>query len=191
MKIKKFICLIFLLFLFSPLISSLEDQNLPEKYKNSILIALEKYPELKNDSIEFVEKKINKKPCGFSRPKLNFIFIPENKHQYKILLNSRCSQKGELFENYSEQEKIGLIGHELAHIIDYKNKTDIQLISMGIKYQISKNYKKELERQIDREVIKHGLRQELYQHRKTIYDNKEEWEYRKEIYYTPEEILIQ
>ncbi len=190
MKIKRLLFLILLLVLIFPLIQGLESKELPEKYKASILITLEKYPELENDSIEFIEKRLNKKVCGFSRPKLNFIFLPRDKHQYKISINKRCTKEGMVLENFSEQGQIGLIGHELSHIIDYKNKTDWQLTLTGIKYKINKDYKKELERETDRETIKHGLEGELYQYRKTIYEDKKYWEDKKGIYYTPEEILM-
>ncbi len=52
---------------------------------------------------------------------------------------------------------IGWIGHELGHIMDYRERSGLNMLWFGIKYLTSKNYIREAERVADTYAVNHGL----------------------------------
>jgi len=207
-KNKLLFLLLFIIFLTSQISASLaplneinktfllenygKNKEISEQYELSILVALSKYPELSNTSILFKEKSLS--TTMVARPKLNFIFLPKKKHEYNIISNNKETKKGGLLlQNFSFEGQVGIIGHELGHIVDYKEKNDLQIIFTGIGYVLSKSYKIMLENKVDKITIKHGLGQELYISQFFIWNNpniSEKYKKKKEkFYYSPEEIL--
>lgn len=166
--------------------------NIESKYESSILKAFEKYPDLKEDKIFFAEKKLHKLTMAV-RPKINFLFLPKEKHQYKIFINNKHGKDDLILDVFSYEEQVGIIGHELAHIVDYKERNDRKLIIMGAKYLFSKKYLKKLENKIDEITINHGLGRELYKSRvksfELISKNPKYWKNKEGLYYSPDEIL--
>ena len=149
-----------LILLILPTILAVSNNSIiPEKYSNEISYTLQFYPELENTTIIFKEKEI--KHTMESRPRLNFIFLPEQKHIYQIIMNNGTTEKnGILIENLNSTQKIGVIAHELAHIIDYKTKTDFGIIFLGIGYLFTDSRTK-TEHRIDEITINHSLGEEL------------------------------
>jgi hypothetical protein len=101
------------------------------------------------DSTKVILKKTNI-PCqGQAQPLLRTIFKKPKKRTYVIKVQD-CNHKNPLcFSVLPDSAKIGLIGHELAHIIDYKTKNFFQITATGVKYSLSKKYKTKLEYQTD------------------------------------------
>ncbi|MDD2196318.1 MAG: hypothetical protein PHW91_03960 [Bacteroidales bacterium] len=86
--------------------------------------------------------------------------------RYIILINSRQNKlKAPLLRDIPFEARVGIIGHELAHIVDYNRKSFIQIIGNGIAYITSNKFKRNLEHKIDRIAINKGLGEGLYQFR--------------------------
>jgi hypothetical protein len=88
--------------------------------------------------------------------------------------------------------QIGVIGHELGHIIDYEKRTKSGIFARGIDY-LSHKRKKAFEYKIDSITIEKGLGWQLYEWAQySMIDNKistEEYKkYKRETYMQPEMI---
>jgi len=186
-----------------------KNKEIPESYEKPILLALSKYPELNETKIKFKEKSlstsINIKPkitfvlkeepisiTMAARPSGNFILKKKSKIQYNIIINDEYLWK----ENASELNlgiQIGALGHELGHIVDYLSMSKLQIFAFGLKYKFSEKFRSRIEKETDEEAINRGLGRELYNFTFFIYNDKsasEEYlEYKRRIYYSPEEIL--
>ncbi|MEG1909588.1 MAG: hypothetical protein RR190_01300, partial [Bacteroidales bacterium] len=91
--------------------------------------------------------------------------------------------------------QVGVIGHELAHIVDYENLRSKDIIHIGLRYG-NKNFKKEYERRIDSLTITHGLGPQLYDWAQYILSDcthcsKKYKKYKQTFYMQPQEIKQQ
>ncbi len=134
--------------------------EIPEKFKLPVLIALSPYEEIKNCKLQFREKKI-----AFSmtaKPKIFSLFRKKSKRIYCISINSDSLAANAPFpEKLPLNAQIGLISHELAHIVDYNSKSSLSIIWDAITYFFPKKRKK-YERATDFCAIEHGFAWQLY-----------------------------
>lgn len=160
----------------------------PESYESQFLLALKHYPELKDVTIMLKFSK--EKTTMACRPNIRSLF--RKKRIYHVYINDKSPFKGILLEDVPFNAQIGVIGHELAHIVDYENKNLFQIIGTGIGYLFG-GYKKRLEHRIDLMTIDHGLGWQLHDWAKfAMYDSKATPKYKlykKKIYMGPEKIL--
>ena len=157
MKLLLFISLIFG-FSLSQTQKTAEPATLPLKYKKQTSIALAHYPELAGVEINFIQKDI--KTTMACQPDISKILLT-GKRVYNIIIDTDKNGEGIALSEAPFDAQIGVIGHELAHIIDYESKTTSELIQTGIGYLFT-DYKRELEHNIDAITIQHGLGTYLY-----------------------------
>ena len=142
----------------------LNNKEVHGDFEHSILAALMYYPTLNDTRIAFKERKIATTMAA--RPKVSSIFKKAEDRKYIILINARQNRlKAPLLSNVPFEARVGVIGHELAHIVDYKRKSFIRIIGNGIAYVVSNSFKRNLEHKIDRIAINKGLGEGLYQFR--------------------------
>ena len=166
---KTYLFMVILAFLFIP---SAYSQNMKQKdslkFNNKIVpeviwreayVALAHYPELKDTPIEFQFKKNIKKSFMRAQPKLGDFFKRKGKRAYKIMISERFNIEDEEFDvtNVPSDVLIGWIGHELGHIMDYKNRSAVNMIWFGARYITSKRYIREAERAADTYAVNHGM----------------------------------
>ena len=160
------------------------------KYKLQCLIALSFYPELKSVNIDFTFKNIN--TTMQCQPVLSTLL--KNDRSYIIHINNKTSFNGLLIDDIPFNAQIGLIGHELAHVIDYEKGNKNHIISRGFDY-LSENTKKKFEYFIDSLTINHGLGWQLYDWSNYSLNNNKSSEkyksFKRKIYMTPAIILEQ
>jgi hypothetical protein len=126
--------------------------------KSAALIALSRFPELKNTRIEFLFKNI--KTTMETRPKINLkAFTKHRTYQVFINLNQGKNRALDL-DSLSETIKIGWIAHELGHIVDYENRTAFSILAMGFYYVTVPSFKKNVENSVDIIAIRHGFGRE-------------------------------
>lgn len=118
------------------------------------LIALSYYPELKNVPITFEYSDI--KTTMEVRPEFLSALKSHNRRYIIFIDNNVQHNQGVLLSEVSFNAQIGVIGHELAHIMDYQQRSVTSLLGLGIDYLIKKNHAK-YERSIDEYAIKRGL----------------------------------
>jgi hypothetical protein len=157
-------------------------------YEFPALVALTYYPALDSTIIEIKNKKIN--TLGRVRPKAGFLFRKQENRPYIIIINKTPEDKlGFGFSEMPLSAQIGLFGHEFAHITDYSDKKNIQMILFGIKYLLMK---RKIERYTDITAIEHGMGQQLYDLNMFIRNHpstdKKYLRFKENNYLSPEEI---
>lgn len=135
------------------------NKNFVDKVELPALIALSFFPELKQTQISFEYKSI--KTTMATRPHIGKSLVKNR--SYVIYINSNAKERGAVsFNELGLQEQIGIIAHELSHIVDYEKRNNFSLIQCGIYYSVFKHYHRNLERETDMLVIKKGLAHQLY-----------------------------
>ncbi len=133
-------------------------KNLLKEYETPSLIALSYYPELINEHIEFKFSSIN----STARTTVTFgsVFKKIDK-QYIIYINNDIERTGLLLNQAPFNAQVALIGHELAHVLDFKSRGFFDLAWWGAGYLFVKQRTK-IEMLADKTTIKHGLGWQLY-----------------------------
>ncbi|MCX6823959.1 MAG: hypothetical protein NT085_02435 [candidate division SR1 bacterium] len=134
---------------------------LPE-FIDVIIITLQYFPELKDINIQFVQKKW----FHFTLASLidwKTLFGPRTKRKYTIVINTKIPVEFDhvLFGKLSKNLQIGMLGHELAHVVDYQQRNFLQIVKILILYTIP-SLKQKFERSIDIIAIKHGMGKYLH-----------------------------
>jgi hypothetical protein len=133
------------------------NKTLAPKFKEVITKALEFFPELKDIHIRFIEKKW----FHFTVASLinwKSLFGPRAKRSYTIVINTEVPEEFDhgLFSKLPENLQIGMLGHELAHVVDYQKRNIFEIVKILIFYLIPSR-KQKFERSIDTIAIKHGM----------------------------------
>lgn len=162
------------------------NKRLLDEYSDILIVALSYYPELKGTRIIF--EYSNEKTTMACRPsKLIFPRI------YRVLINKSKSFDGIPFDSIPYNAAVGIVGHELAHIVDYERLNLFGLIDRLLLYANKPHGKPYFEKSIDLLTINRGLGWQLYDWAKyAMYDNRiatEEYkQFKRKTYLTPDEI---
>ncbi len=139
----------------------LRNKTLPFDYEHSILAALMYYPNLEDTRINFKKRSLTTTMAAL--PTVGSIFRRSENRRYSILINqTKNKRKAPLLRDIPFEARVGVIGHELAHIVDYNRKSGVRLVGNGIAYSVSNSFKRNLENKIDRITINKGLGEGLY-----------------------------
>ncbi|HOW27290.1 MAG TPA: TerC/Alx family metal homeostasis membrane protein [Elusimicrobiota bacterium] len=142
------------------------NKTIPKEYELPILIALSHYPELADMQIDFELRKDTPLNTSLvSRPRTFSSFLPGERRRYHIIINDisrREDSVAPLLREASFNAQVGVLGHELAHIVDYRAKGLLQIIGTGLSYLFSAGYKRSLEKKIDLLTVSHGLGWQLH-----------------------------
>lgn len=136
------------------------DKKIPKEIRLQILTALSFYPELSATNVHFRFRK-RKSPLT-SRPRFFSVFKKPKNRSYVITLSTRTNKKFTpiLFNNLPYNSQIGVIGHELAHITEYKTMNTGKLLGL-IFNMLNPKYVDKFEYNTDFIAINHGLAHQL------------------------------
>lgn len=177
-------------------IQSIPTHIIPRKIEREVLIALSYYPELSNTNIHFKFKDNIKKSTMQARPTWDSLFKSKNNRKYVILISEKFKISNEelLTINVPSDVLIGWIGHELGHIMDYRERSRLGLIFFGIKYLFSSSYIKEAETAADTYAVINGMGEYILKTKNFILkkaDIPQSYKERiKKYYLSPEEIMV-
>jgi len=132
----------------------------PPRYEEQILIALSYYPELKNVPIHF---RIKEKHTPLStRSSWSGLLKEPQKRDYVITISSNTEQmlRPILFQNLSFNAQIGVIGHELGHVIEFESMATLNIMEHAAQ-NVSSKYIDHFEFKTDSICIAHGLGYQL------------------------------
>lgn len=183
-------------FIYMTLISLNAQHKAPESIKEEAITALSHYPELTETPVTFKFKKNIKKSTMRAQPVFWSLFKGRRKRKYVVLISERVkiSDSVYLTKDIPKNIMVGWLGHELGHIMDYKNRSSLNLIWFGIKYTLSGAYLKEAERAADTYAVSHGMAEYILETKSFILDNAEiEEKYKnriKKYYLSPKEIMM-
>jgi hypothetical protein len=137
-----------------------KNKQYPAQYERQILIALSYYPELKNTPIIFRTRIMH--TIGFTRATWTGVFEPREKRHFVIAISegTEPALTPLLFKNLSFNAQVGVIGHELGHVVEFSNMTTLQIIAHAIK-NVSAKYIDRFEYGTDSICIAHGLGYQL------------------------------
>lgn len=168
---------------------------IPNSIKDNVEIALSHYPELKDAEIEFRFKSNIKKSTMQARPTFGSFFRSKKNRSYVILISEKfkIADKEFLTKHIPDDIFIGWIGHELGHIMDYQNRSKLNLIWFGFKYVFSANHIVEAERAADTFAVSHGMASYILKTKDFILNNADVTQSYKDriqkYYLSPEEIM--
>src|SRR5215203_302634 len=142
-------------------------KEIPQQYEKAILTALSYFPELKEVHIVFRIKKAYT-PLT-TKPDFAGVFQKKDHRTYIIRISNETidTLKPLLFQNLTFEQQVGVIGHELSHVVDFNSKNFPQTIGVGINH-ISKRYLDKMEFNTDRICIEHGLGKYLLAYSKHV-----------------------
>ena len=168
-----------------------KNKTIPKEFEVQTFIALSYYPELKDSHIEFIRTNI--KTTMACRPTTRSLIRRYNR-EYTITIDNDDEREGVILDDVPFNAQIGVIGHELAHIIDYENKGTGGIAKLGVNYATG-NYPPEFEKSIDKLTIQRGLGWQLFDWADFVLNkskaSKEYKEFKRKSYLTPEEIKKQ
>lgn len=187
--------LYFYISMISPQIINLENKIIPESIKKEVLEALAFYPELYDSPIEFKFKDQIKKSTMQAQPKFSSFFKSRKNRSYIILISRSIQIEDEAFtiDDIPSDVKVGWIGHELGHVMDYRERTNFGMIIYGMKYLFSSKAIKRIERTADAYAISHGMGDYILRTKDFILENShisEKYKARiRKLYISPEEVM--
>jgi hypothetical protein len=169
-----------------------QNKIIPNDVELAALVALSKYPELKDTKIEFIYRK--QKEIMVMKPKSFITFRPKSERIYRIYMTSNEDPcRGITINEIPFDALVGVFGHELAHVLDFKDQSSYTNLVSGWKYSISEKYRAKVERSTDIVTIDHDLGYQLYQIREVLdgcdFLPKKETGKELKAYLTREEIL--
>lgn len=162
----------------------------PKEIQSNFYTAIGYYPELKKVNIKVRYGHI--KTTMQCRPRWDFLFHKKKNRSYVIYIdNTTKHANGVLYNNLPLNAQIGVIGHELAHIIDYQTMNNMQIIRFGINY-LKAPKKKEIENRTDLIAIHRGLGHQIKDFSKYVFEDSnapfEYVNYKMKYYFQPNQI---
>jgi hypothetical protein len=169
---------------------------IPDVIESEARIALSHYPELANTPIEFKFKKHIKKSTMQAQPRFSSVFKSKKNRSYKILISERIKIADTVFytKDMPSEIMIGWLGHELGHVMDFEQRSGLNLIGFGISYLASKKYIRGAERRADSYAVTHGMEMYILATKEFILKKagltQKYVDRIKNFYLSPEEIMI-
>ncbi|MCX6231520.1 MAG: hypothetical protein NTZ33_08245 [Bacteroidetes bacterium] len=125
----------------------------------AFILARSAYPELNDVVIKLKFRRLHKSTME-SYPSVS-LFKSKHKRIYNIYINKNIKRNGISYKDLSFSMLIGWYSHEIAHILDYKDRTNIGMLFYGLRYITFNNYKRKAEYIADSTAIHHCLGCEL------------------------------
>ena len=175
--------------------NSMTNKIIPEVIRFQAYQALSYFPELRDVPITFKFKKKIKKSTMQAQPKFSGIFKRSGKRSYVILISETIQIEDESFHilDLEDDIMIGWLGHELGHIMDYRERSGIGMLIFGFRYLYSKSYLREAERTADAFAIQKGMGEYIIATKNFILNHSDISEVYKDrirrLYLSPEEIM--
>ena len=121
---------------------------------------------------------------------LEFRNLKGSMQSKKVISNYVISIDSKKYMDAKDNEIIGALVHELAHLETYKKKNFFEMIWFGAHYLFSRKFSKEVDRNADNVVLERGYGNELLANRLFLekIDSKKELHRLRENYLTLEEI---
>lgn len=163
---------------------------LPE-FETEIISTLSYYPELDSTRIVFKTAKI--KASLNARPTIgSLLFRRRANRKYVIRIKPNTSDSVATLDQVGFNGAVGVLGHELNHIIDYSNRGFFGIFARLFNYT-NKKGKRRYEGEIDRMTVEKGLGWQLYDWEDYVLNKsnaKAKYKaYKRAVYFSPEELI--
>jgi len=166
------------------------NKKVPKEVLSNFYTAIGYYPELQHVNIKV--RYGNIKTTMQCRPRWDFLFHKKTNRSYVMYIGNKIKNgNGILYRDLPLNAQIGVIGHELAHIIDYQRMNNLQLCGFGFDYLTEKK-KREIENRIDLIAIHRGLGYQIKDFSKYVFEESgasfEYLRYKMKFYFRPNQI---
>jgi hypothetical protein len=137
-----------------------KNKEYPQLYEQQILIALSYYPELRDTPIHFRIKERHT-PLN-TRSSWSGLLKTEQRRDYVITISDATEQMLTpiLFQHLPFNAQIGVIGHELGHVIEFSLMATLKIMGHAAS-NVSSKYVDHFEFKTDSICIAHGLGYQL------------------------------
>lgn len=168
---------------------------IPPSIDKETRVALSYFPELIDTPIKFQFKDNIKKSTMQAQPVWSSFFKSRKNREYIILISRKVQIEDESFKitDIPSDVLIGWLGHELGHIIDYRDRSSFGMLIFGLKYLYSHGHIQEVERAADTYAVAHGMGDYILKTKDFILNHaKISPRYKeriKRLYLSPEEIM--
>lgn len=138
-----------------------KNKVLPAGYELPALRALSHYPELREVPVAFVYRK---NPVAHSsRPHNGSLLRGKKRRKYLVIISTDLKPELEpgMLKHLSYNAQIGVLGHELAHTVDYLDRGFGNIVGLGLRYATSKKVVQQWENFTDSTAIRHNLGYQL------------------------------
>ena len=173
-----------------------QNKIIPKEISKEAKIALSYYPELSKIKIEFRFKEKIRKSFMQAQPKFTNLFHGKDNRSYYVFISSKVRIEDEEFtvDDIPSDVLIGWLGHELGHIVDYRERSAFGLIFFGLRYVTSENHIINEEKMADTYAVEHGMGDYILKTKNFILNHSklsESYKNRiKRLYLSPEEIVV-
>lgn len=134
-------------------------ENVPDEINDVFYYTLSFFPELKTTPIEFYFQAVG--TTVQVRPAVWSLLHPRDRRTYQVFINSARNFDGVFFNDVPPKGQIGILAHELAHILDYRNKNFFQIIGTGLRFASNKA-RASYEQSVDLLTIHKGFGEHIY-----------------------------
>ncbi|HAA16203.1 MAG TPA: hypothetical protein DCE41_32660 [Cytophagales bacterium] len=130
-----------------------------QDFKKEADAALAFFPELANTPVRFEYSHISVQSFMLAQPVVNLRFFSKRHRQYRIRIKKSLVVNEEQYsEKYPRHEVlVGWLGHELGHILDYKDRSAFNLMMFGLRYHFFPAFLKKAEITADKNAVREGL----------------------------------
>ncbi len=145
-----------------------ENKELPKGYEKQIIYVLSYFPELVHSKIRF---KIKKSKDGIISTRATFgsVFKKSSKRTYLVIMSDSIAGRTlPSFTNGNVNGQVGILGHELCHIVYFNTRTGLGLMGFGIAH-ISSSYMDRFEYNTDSMTIERALGYQLIAWKEYLY----------------------
>jgi hypothetical protein len=141
-----------------------DNKGLPEGFEIAAAIACSAYPELQDVNIDMILTQ-DGAPME-STIDIWSLFGPKKNRKYKILLNDDQHSYFDpiLRRSLPFDAQVGILAHELGHIVYYENLNIFEFGKWGLQYLRDDEFRAAHERSTDLMPIYHGLGSQIYQY---------------------------
>lgn len=151
------------------------NKTIPSVIETNVLKALSFYLALAHTPIRFVFKQQIRSSVMQAQPVFRTLLQRRKHRAYQINISAlfRLTHTAIPIHQIPDEIMVGWIGHELGHIMDYEQRSNLGLVGFGIGYVFSAAYVREAERLADHFAVQHGLGRYLIATKRFILDHAE------------------
>ena len=141
-----------------------DNKILPPGYEIAAALALSAYPQLKDTNIEML--LVDYGAPMEATVAIPSLFGPRSGRRYKILLNDEKDSPFDpiLLRALPFDAQVGVIAHELGHVVYYDEMNALQFGKWGLNYLHDDAFRALHERSTDMMPVYHGLGSQIYQY---------------------------
>jgi hypothetical protein len=160
------------------------------KYKSAIEESVKYYSELAGYKICYKVKNI--KTTASCVPVWYTLFRGRKHRTYRICINNNETKlRGAILTHATHTAQVGVLGHELGHVVDYSHRNLFGVARLGLGY-IFITGRKKTEKRVDCIAIQHGLGTDLMEFSNYIFNSPNVPEtykkYKRKVYNSPDEL---